>query len=154
MQLKPMDDARYVKFERNSIAEYAQSNIDSGKWDESEATRKSEQDYASLLPDGLNTENHYILDICFDEQPVGALWVHLDCESAVPVAYIYDIELEPGQRGKGLGKQAMRQLEQWCLEREVSRIALNVFAFNTPAIALYEALGYRTTNFKMQKDLS
>ena len=153
MHLKPMDDTRYNLFERHSIAEYAQSNIDSGKWDESEAARKSELEYAALLPDGLNTKNHHILDICLDEEPVGVLWVHVDCDCAVPVAYIYDIELEPGHRGKGLGKQAMKKLEQWCLKREVSRIALNVFAFNTPAIELYNALGYRTTNFKMQKDL-
>lgn len=50
---------------------------------------------------------------------------------------------EPYARGKGVGQQALRYLEQQIAEEGLGRIELGVFEFNAPARALYEKLGYR-----------
>ena len=136
-----------------SIRGYAEQNIESGRWDASDAMEKSRQSYEDLLIDGLDTPNHFVFELFTDDEYLGFLWVFVEPEGAVPSAFIYDIEIVEEQRGKGFGKQAMQALEPWCKERKILCIGLNVFAFNKPAIALYEGLGYQTTNFKMQKEL-
>ena len=136
-----------------SIRGYAESNVESGRWDASDAMEKSERSFERDLPDGLATPNHFIFELFVDDDYVGYLWVFVELEDAVPNAYIYDIEILSEQRGKGFGKQAMQVLEAWRKERNIQRTGLNVFAFNRTAISLYEGLGFQTTNFKMQKDL-
>ena len=44
-------------------------------------------------------------------------------------------------------------LEEHLRPQGVTHLGLSVFADNAGAIALYEALGYRTTNHGMQKTL-
>ena len=153
MKFVPMSKSRYAAFERASIEGYAQSNVESGRWDESDAMARAASAHHELLPNGLNTEHHHLFDLCADGEKVGMLWVYTEPETEVASAYIYDIEIESEHRGRGLGKEAMRALEDWCHERNVKRIELNVFAFNKTAIRLYEGLDYQATNFKMQKDL-
>jgi RimJ/RimL family protein N-acetyltransferase len=50
---------------------------------------------------------------------------------------------EPVGRGKGIGYQALRYLEQEIVAHGLGRIELGVFEFNAPAIALYQKLGYQ-----------
>lgn len=49
---------------------------------------------------------------------------------------------EPRERGKGIGCQSLRYLEQQIVAHQLKRIELGVFEFNLPAIALYQKLGY------------
>ena len=152
MKLQALDQSRYEAWMEQSIRGYAESNIESGRWDASDAMEKSERSYVDLLPEGLATPNHSIFELFAAERYVGYLWVFIDPSAAVPSAFIYDIEILAEQRARGLGKQAMQALEPWCKARNLRRIALNVFAFNKPAVELYKGLGYQTTNFSMQKD--
>jgi RimJ/RimL family protein N-acetyltransferase len=50
---------------------------------------------------------------------------------------------EASARGKGVGKEAMRYLEEQIQAQGLSRIELGVFEFNNNAIKLYESMGYR-----------
>ncbi len=49
---------------------------------------------------------------------------------------------EASARGRGIGAQAMRHLEEQIWQRGLRRIELGVFEFNTNAIRLYQSLGY------------
>lgn len=46
-------------------------------------------------------------------------------------------------RGRGIGQQALEYLEQQIRAHPLRRIELGVFEFNTPALALYQKMGYR-----------
>jgi RimJ/RimL family protein N-acetyltransferase len=46
-------------------------------------------------------------------------------------------------RGRGIGYQALQYLEQQIAAHPLRRIELGVFEFNTPALALYQKMGYR-----------
>jgi len=153
MKLKPMDGSRYEAWMQYSIREYANANIESGRWDAADAVDKAKCAHLEQLPDGLDTTDHYVFELFNDEKYLGYLWVFVDTSAAVPSAFIYDIEIITGERGKGLGKLAMLALENWCKNRGIQRLGLNVFAFNEQAIKLYQGLGFRATNYQMQKDL-
>jgi len=45
-------------------------------------------------------------------------------------------------RRRGVGTALMRAAETWARRARVSKLELHVFPYNTPAIALYEKLGY------------
>jgi RimJ/RimL family protein N-acetyltransferase len=47
-----------------------------------------------------------------------------------------------GFRRRGVGRALMRKAEDWARSVGVCKIELHVFPYNTPAIALYERLGY------------
>ena len=50
---------------------------------------------------------------------------------------------ERGERGKGYGFDALKTLLEFLfIERNMYRVALEVFAYNEPAIALYEKMGF------------
>ena len=50
---------------------------------------------------------------------------------------------EEAGRGKGIGGPALHYLEEQIRQQQLRRIELGVFEFNTPAIRLYQKLGYR-----------
>ena len=47
------------------------------------------------------------------------------------------------ERRRGVGRALMEAAESWARENRVAKLELHVFPHNTPAIALYEKLGYR-----------
>jgi ribosomal protein S18 acetylase RimI-like enzyme len=153
IKLTPMAPSRYEAWMQESIRAYAESNVESGRWDATDAMEKSEREHLGYFPEGLATPDHSVFELFVDSNYLGYLWVYADVTTAVHSAYIYDIEIVAEQRGKGFGKQTMLALEVWCKERNLKRIGLNVFAFNSAAIELYRGLGYETTNFRMQKEL-
>ena len=58
-------------------------------------------------------------------------------------AYVYDVEVDEAHRGRGHGRALMLLAERSALAAGRPLLGLHVFAGNTPAIGLYESLGYR-----------
>lgn len=54
---------------------------------------------------------------------------------------------------RGIGRMLMEYGQAWAKTKGATAIELNVYAFNSTAIELYEALGYRTLSHKMSRDL-
>ncbi|MDX2137721.1 MAG: GNAT family protein [Chloroflexota bacterium] len=66
----------------------------------------------------------------------GIMWNHRSSWLAIAIG-------EPGYRGRGYGDEAMRLLLQFAFhEINLHRLQLTVFAYNAPAIHLYEKLGF------------
>jgi ribosomal protein S18 acetylase RimI-like enzyme len=59
-------------------------------------------------------------------------------------AYIETIEVLPEDRGRGIGNELLRRVEESAHERQASAIWLHVESTNAGAIRLYEAHGYRS----------
>ena len=58
-------------------------------------------------------------------------------------AYIQTIEVDPGTRGRGVGRELLRRIEGSVREAGACMIWLHVEATNAGAIRLYELHGYR-----------
>jgi len=52
-----------------------------------------------------------------------------------------------------MGRRLMHAVEQWSADHSIATIELNVYAFNHPAIRLYEELGYRVLSQRIEKKL-
>ena len=58
------------------------------------------------------------------------------------MSFVFDVEVNADQRGKGRGKAIMIAGEAAALMAGSTRLALHVFGHNTVARRLYERLGY------------
>jgi ribosomal protein S18 acetylase RimI-like enzyme len=69
------------------------------------------------------------------------------------VPFIYGVEVDSGQRGKGYGRAIMLAGEEECRRLGHKHLDLNVFGDNTTAIGLYDSLGYAVISQQMRKEL-
>ncbi len=152
-KLIPMTQTEFDAFFARLIPEYAAENVKAGYWDESEALEKSRKQTESLLPDGLQTKNHYLYALYDGEAAVGLIWLHAQVERPQKSGFIYDVRVDEKFRGKGYGKQIMSLIEEKARELGLTSIGLHVFAENRVARSLYEGIGYEVSSLNMLKKL-
>jgi ribosomal protein S18 acetylase RimI-like enzyme len=152
-KLIPMTQPEYDEYLKHLIPDYAADNIRAGYWDESEALEKSRQQIGTLLPEGLQTKDHYIFTLVDGDQVVGMIWMKAELSRAVKSGFIFDVMVNETFRGKGYGKQLMLLIEEKARELDLKSIGLHVFAYNKVAKNLYESLGYEVSSLNMIKKL-
>lgn len=156
LQLVPMTEPEFQAFRTEDIAGYAQEHVKTGRWRPEEAMGLAEQEFDYLLPDGLATPNQYLFSLR-DEAlgtAVGRLWFAVqEGEGGEPIAYVCNIIIFKAFRRQGYGSQAMQALEEKVRALGLSTITFHVFGHNHAARAMYEKLGYETTNVMMRKML-
>jgi ribosomal protein S18 acetylase RimI-like enzyme len=149
--LEPMAADRFLQWREREILEYARDKVEAGVWPEDGAVAASAAEIASLLPDGPDTPGHDIFVGVVDGAEVGQVWLFTDPEAQVRETFVYEISIDEQHRGKGLGRGLLDAAESWCGDHGVTVVRLNVFAFNTTAISLYESSGFTATNLNMMK---
>ena len=150
--LRPMTQAEYVEWIKQTIPGYAADKVASGQWSEDESLQLSKRNLEELLPQGLTTPDNFLYTIeDSDSSPVGVLWFAVTTRFNSRVAYVYDIEVWPHQRRKGHACRAFCALEQVARGLGLSGIALHVFGHNAEAQSLYAKLGFRPTNINLFK---
>lgn len=133
-------------------AEYRAHRIAAGD-DEAAATRRADDSQATYFAGGRPAAGHEVLVVNHDGERVGVLWVGPHPDGLDGVAWVWDIEIDTAQRGKGFGRATMRAAEKWARDAGYASLALNVFGFNTVARSLYESMGFETTSLQMRKAL-
>lgn len=150
---RPLSEAEFPQWLAEAIESYAQNWIERGVPPE-EARAKSEADHRTSLPQGLATPEVWINVLVHEGTVVGRLHVgRREMHPGEEVAYVYDVAVDQGQRGRGHGRSLMLLAERVALDAGDRRIGLHVFAGNTPALRLYESLGYVTTAVNSFKQL-
>jgi len=149
-----MSAAEFEEWKHKSTETFAQE-MAQASGQPIEATREqARQQFPALLPQGLDTAGHR-LDVVIDSDgsDVGLLWIgpHPDRPGA---AYVYEIEISAGHRGRGLGRAAMVAAEGLAREAGTQEIGLQVFGPNERARRLYDSLGYRVVATRMTKKLT
>jgi RimJ/RimL family protein N-acetyltransferase len=155
LQLVPMNEEQLEAFLTQAVPEYAADQVRAGNWAAERALDTAESVYAQLLPRGSATRDHYLFTI-WDERrgvAVGSLWFAVLEEAGKQQAFVYDVRIAEAFRHQGYGTQALRLMEDRVRALGLDRIGLHVFAHNRIARAMYEKLGYETTNLIMYKVL-
>lgn len=149
----PHDRGEYAQWETASREAYAQEWANRGLPEE-QARARSEASYRDNLSQGLATPGVTFGVVEADGAPAGHVWVSSgQAGPGVPGAYVFDIEVRPEFRGRGLGRALMLLAEGAAFETGDSLIGLHVFADNTPARRLYDSLGYTPTRLHWSKPL-
>ncbi|WP_461535331.1 GNAT family N-acetyltransferase [Spongorhabdus nitratireducens] len=153
--LVAMDSAAFENYLQIAIPAYAQTNIESGRWEASTALEQSRQAHSALLPQGAETENHYLFNIRTEnsDENVGHIWVHIDDQHSLRTAFIYDIEIYESFRRKGYARSALKNIEEFVAGLGARSLGLHVFNHNQSARALYESMGFVTVSHNMKKTI-
>jgi ribosomal protein S18 acetylase RimI-like enzyme len=153
VRLVPLSASEYDEWLAVTVDAYAEEKMNAGNWTADEAAQRSREEFAGLLPQGLETPNHSLLAIedSTSGEHVGIVWFQTDAERGR--AFIYDFAVHPQFQRRGYGRQALVALDDVVRERGLAEIALHVFGSNTTARALYEQAGYVITNINMTKKL-
>lgn len=104
------------------------------------ALANSREVHEEVLPHGVDTPGHDLL-VALDAatgQRIGIAWIFHE-ELA---AFLYDVEVDEAERGKGYGRALMGAATEHARRLKMEVLGLNVFGHNQIAHAMYEALGY------------
>ncbi|MBN2501640.1 MAG: GNAT family N-acetyltransferase [Anaerolineales bacterium] len=155
LKLIPMTQDIYDAYIENQLMDYAQEHVKTGNWKPEEALERAREQVSQLLPDGLQSENQYLYSLHDDEagENVGMLWFAVREQGNTPEAFIYDIVIDETYRRQGYASSALEVMEAKVLELGIHKISLHVFGHNSPAISLYEKIGFQPTNIMMSKEL-
>jgi len=151
VKLVPMQQADFEEYLEEDIQKYAQEHVRVGDWKPSEALAKSRKEHEQLLPDGLESKNHYLFTIVEADTgtKAGLLWVNVEGSRA----FIYDFVINETLRGKGYGKQTLMAMDEKLKSMNVESVGLHVFGDNVVAQELYKKMGFQITGIHMKKTL-
>src|SRR4051812_12090711 len=152
--LEPMTFEEYDSIVTHLVADHARQQAESGLLPEPEATSYARAQHERVLPAGIATPNHHLWTVRdAGGAQVGVLWLHVrprDGGGRVE-AFVYDVEVAPHARGRGLGRATMLAAEDAARGLGAELMRLNVFGHNRAAIGLYTALGYEAAMLAMSR---
>ncbi len=76
--------------------------------------------------------------------PVGMLVGYVIYWVVADELHVLNVAVDPLHQRKGLGRELMWYIEEISAERELTYLTLEVRVGNTPALNLYQSLGYQT----------
>lgn len=117
------------------------------------AVAKATRDMGGLFPEGSPVDGLDVLAVDEDGARRGYALLGERTTESGRVAFVYAIELDQAHRGRGLGRVAMRLVEERARARGLERVELNVFGGNDVARGLYRSLGYEEIAVYMGKPL-
>ena len=134
---------------------FAEDKIKAGNFPAEKALELSRQGYEKLLPNGVNTKDNHLFSIFDeeDEEKIGIIWIKLNTEEGNRNVWLFDFLIFEKFRRQGFGEKSLELLEEKTKELGFNKILLHVFGHNEPAIALYNKMGFETTNINMSKIL-
>jgi ribosomal protein S18 acetylase RimI-like enzyme len=153
VRLEAMTRGQYDAYRATAEDDYAAEIYKSGTMSAEEARARSAEDFAELLPDGLDTKGLLLYTAYDGAEPVGMLWLALTDTSAGTTAFVYDVSVHEDLRRRGYGRAIMLAGEAECRALGVVSIGLNVFGPNVAARRLYEDLGFEVTSTQMRLTL-
>jgi ribosomal protein S18 acetylase RimI-like enzyme len=153
LRLRPATQAEYDEWMPRQMAGYAEHIAASGALSLDDAWEKARRDTARVFTAGLDSPGQLVFRVLAGDEPVGMLWLAVPGQDDPMMAWVYNIEIEPGYRGRGYGRAAMLLAEAEARDRGMTSIGLNVHGQNTVARSLYDSLGYATMALQMKKAL-
>ena len=150
IKIEKMTCEHFDKFRAISIKSYAEALSVSKEMSIEKAAIISENEFNSLLPKGIDSDNMFFGNLLFDKKVIGYLWYGI----IGITAYIYDFIIDESYRNKGYGKEIFLKLQSTLKNHHVEFIELNVFSHNTKAIDFYNRLNFKAQCLVMTKKVT
>jgi ribosomal protein S18 acetylase RimI-like enzyme len=145
--LRPLREDEYGAWDAEHRREYARGLVEHAGLSPEEAEAKVARDIPAVLPQGLATANVRVWVVEAEGRRVGTIFLGVRGR----YAWLYDITIDEGERGRGYGRGAMLALEAEARALGYDRLTLNVWGGNEVARGLYRSLGYAEDSVHMRK---
>ena len=150
IRLVPKSEEEVARWLPVAMGAYRESRIQAGDTAE-QAAAAEEASRTQFFPDGKLIEGHFLFTVLADDEDAGWLWIGPSPDGAS--WWIWDISVHESHRRRGVGREAMLLAEDIARSQGAAEMRLNVFAYNEPAIRLYDELGYETAAVHKHKRL-
>ncbi|MGW9134505.1 GNAT family N-acetyltransferase [Streptomyces sp. NPDC055681] len=148
---RSMTQAEYPEWLAAEKVAYVDDIVRAGALGPEEAVRKSDRDFAKLIPEGLATPDNTILVLETAGEQIGTGWLK---HGYLPgVTYGYSLHIQEQHRGNGYGRAAMAAGEQATLAAGDSALMFTVWGGNEVAMNLYTSAGYQVMEESRSIDL-
>lgn len=150
-----MSPAAFAAYGESEIASFAEENVACGRWPAEGALARSRAEFAELLPQGLATPGHHLMEILAgaDGPVVGHLWFAVEERNGQQAAFVYDIVVHEAHRRQGHAARALQSLERLAGPLGFTRVSLHVAGDNEQAQRLYRQSGFAVTGVSMSKPI-
>lgn len=145
--VRPLAPEEYGPWLERGEEEFVEALMEYGLNHE-EARSRADAGVAGLLPDSAPAPGTALLALEHEGRTVARLWLR----TSEP-AWVLQVEVEPGDRGRGHGRAMMLAAEREARAAGADVLGLNVFVSNTTAVRLYASLGYRPVRRHFTKAL-
>ncbi|WP_158647573.1 GNAT family N-acetyltransferase [Actinoplanes sp. ATCC 53533] len=154
LTLVEMDSADFARRRAPLIAGYAEAITTSRGLTVAEAVAEAERDIAEKLPRGSATPGLLMRKAEWDGTEIGWIWVTLPGPARPELAWIGNIEVDPGFRSRGYAGAIITAVGAELAGLGVPRLGLNVFGANSTAIRVYERLGFEVYAQQRSRELT
>jgi diamine N-acetyltransferase len=103
----------------------------------------------------IDDENKYLVVAEFDDKIIGFAECYIIESSNFPIlrkrswVQLDNIAISKEYQNKGIGKMLLKSVIRWAKKRNIKRIELNVYSFNSSAIEFYYNSGFKNISSKM-----
>ena len=138
-------------FYEETISDFAEANVITGKWSIDESLIRSKEHFTKQMPNGVNTKEHLLFSI-FNEKKkhVGNIWTTSSPENKL---WIQNIKIFPRFQRNGYGRAAIIEIKKIAESIGVEKIGLHVFGYNKTAVQFYEAIDFNLKSMIFECDL-
>ncbi|MEU3653970.1 GNAT family N-acetyltransferase [Streptomyces sp. NPDC032161] len=148
---RPMTRDEFPEWLAAEKDSYAHGIVRAGALSPEDAVRKSERDFAKLIPEGLATPDNTFLVLETGGGKIGTGWLK---HGYLPgVTYGYSLHVQERHRGRGYGRAAMTAGEGATLAAGDSALMFTVWGGNEVAMNLYTSAGYHVVEENRSIDL-
>ncbi len=149
----PMNENDFLEFWKIAVDQWKTDMENAGLMEKNTSYEEAEKYTEKILPKGMNTTGHKMMNIFDDDKKIGSIWFELRERVGLKEIYLWDIIIDEEYRSKGYGKATMSLLEEFAKNEGAVRISLNVFGSNRIARKLYTKIGYYEAAITMIKYL-
>ena len=125
--------------------EYADAKVRAGIWSREEALDRSHAEIRGLVGARPEERGHeFFVGVDASGDRVGWIWLGPvpTADASPSTRWLYQMVVDASLRGRGFGRGLLRAAEGHLLVQGRMEIALNVFRWNSAAVALYASSGY------------
>jgi ribosomal protein S18 acetylase RimI-like enzyme len=150
---RPMTADEVAAYFASAVEAYADETMAAdpllGREDALESSRRT---HDQILPQGIETPGHDFLvaEDVGDGRRVGHAWLFHEGRAG----FVYDVEVDEAERGRGYGRALMELAADHCRGLGLEVLGLNVFGHNAVARGLYDALGFVVVDEAVQLRIS
>jgi len=149
LRLEKMTVKDFDTIKGKMIKDYAKDKVRVGHWSEIEALELSKEALEKILKNGIETPNHYLLNVLEGKTTVGFIWMNeINNEIFVNVICIFEKYQEKEYESKFIAI-----LEEKAVKLDIKKINIHSYGYNKKNIEVYKNMGYGITDIYLNKGL-
>ncbi len=149
VHVAPISEADFDGWSEGVRRRFAEPRVAARTWAPDEAPAHAVRLLAALLPNGLATDGHHVVEITREHTRIGHAWLRV----RGPEAFIFDLTVTEQALDRDLAHAALHGVHEVAAGLGASLSRINVFRSDSVLSRIVESEGFHVTNDQMRLHL-